>query len=130
MSAPLHDYDYAVVRVVPCVYREAFVPVGVVLHARRARFLGACLRRDPAWLAARCPNLDAELLGRFLAAYERVATGGAEGGPIGLRTPSERFHWLTAPRSAAIQTSPVHTGRAADPAATLSRLFAQHVETG
>jgi hypothetical protein len=130
MSAPLHDYDYAVVRVVPCVHREAFVPVGVVLHARRAGFLGARLRRDPDWLAARCPNLDADLLDRFLAAYARVADGGADGGPIGLRPPSERFHWLTAPRSAAIQTSAVHTGRAADPAAALDRLFAQHVEAG
>lgn len=128
MSERLHDYDYAVVRVVPCVYREAFVPVGVVLHARRAGFLGARLRRDPDWLAARCPGLDAGLLGRFLAAYERVAEGGAGSGPLGLRPPSERFHWLTAPRSAAIQTSAVHTGRAADPADVLGRLFAQHIE--
>ncbi|MEL7360594.1 MAG: DUF3037 domain-containing protein, partial [Bacteroidota bacterium] len=35
------DYDYAVVRVVPSVARGAFVNVGVVLHARRARFLEA-----------------------------------------------------------------------------------------
>jgi hypothetical protein len=126
----IHDYDYATVRVVPCVAREDFVTVGVVLHARTARFLDARLRRDPAWLAARCPDLDAELLDRFLGAYARVATGGAEGGPVGLLPPSERFHWLTAPRSAAIQTSPVHTGRAADPAATLDHLFAQHVEAG
>lgn len=130
MSAVLHDYDYAVVRVVPCVHREEFVTVGVVLHARRAGFLGARLRRDPDWLAARCPHLDTDLLDRFLAAYARVADGGAEGGPIGLRPPSERFHWLTAPRSAAIQTSAVHTGRAPDPAAALDHLFAQHVEAG
>ncbi len=125
-----HDYDYATVRIVPCVPREAFVPVGVVLHARTAQFLDARLRRDAAWLAARCPGLDAGLLLRYLDAYAAVARGGPEGGPVGLLPPSERFHWLAAPRSSALQTSPVHTGRAADPATTLDRLFAQHVEPG
>jgi hypothetical protein len=127
MTTPLHDYDYATVRVVPCVHREDFVTVGVVLHARTAGYLAARLRRDPAWLAARCPGLDAATLDRFLAAYERVAEGGPESGPVGLLPPSERFHWLTAPRSAAVQTSAVHTGRTADPEATLDHLFAQHV---
>lgn len=130
MSTAVHDYDYAMVRVVPCVAREDFVTVGVVLHARTARFLGVRFRRDADWLAARCPGVDTDLLLRYLDAYERVAAGGAEGGPVGLLPPSERFHWLTAPRSAALQTSPVHTGRAADPATTLDHLFAQHVEAG
>ncbi len=124
----MHDYDYATVRVVPGVHRGDFVTVGVVLHARTAGFLAARLHRHRAWLAARCPGLDIDLLDRFLAAYEQVAEGGPEAGPVGLYPPSERFHWLTAPRSAALQTSPVHTGRAADPAAVLDRLFAQHVE--
>jgi hypothetical protein len=130
MSAPVHDYDYATVRVVPCVHREEFATVGVVLHARTAGFLAARLRRDAGWLAARCPGLDVAVLDRFLDAYERVAEGGPAGGPVGLLPPSERFHWLTAPKSAAIQTSPVHTGRSADPAATLDHLFAQHVAVG
>jgi hypothetical protein len=38
-------------------------------------------------------------------------------------SPSERFHWLVAPRNTAIQTSAVHAGIADDPAATLERLF-------
>lgn len=125
-----HDYDYATVRVVPCPAREDFVTVGVVLHARTAGFLAARLHRDRAWLAARCPGLDLDNLGRFLDAYARVADGGAEAGPVGLYPPSERFHWLTAPRSAVLQTSPVHTGRTTDPAATLDHLFEQHVATG
>jgi len=128
MSADRVDYDYAVVRLVPCVPREAFVPVGVVLHARQARYLGARLRLEPDWLAAHCPGLDPEIAGRYLRAFERVAAGGTEAGPIGLLPPSERFHWLTARRSAALQTSEVHTGRTSDPAAALADLFRQHVE--
>ena len=38
-------------------------------------------------------------------------------------SPSERFHWLVAPRSTMLQTSPVHAGVTDDPAATLRRLF-------
>lgn len=125
--AERHDYDYAAVRLVPCVAREAFVTVGVVLHARQAGFLDARLRREPEWLRAACPGLDPDLAARYLAAFERVARGGPEAGPIGLLPPSERFHWLTAPRSAALQTSAVHTGRTADPAATLEHLFRSYV---
>ncbi|MGH7185422.1 MAG: DUF3037 domain-containing protein, partial [Pseudomonadota bacterium] len=35
----------------------------------------------------------------------------------------ERFHWLVAPRSTVIQTSPAHTGRCKDPDAALERLL-------
>ena len=99
------DYDYAVLRLVPSVHRCAFQNVGVVLHARTARFLVA----------------------RFLAAYARIGEGGPAAAPIGLLPPSERFHWLTAPRSAVLQPSAVHAGRTRDPVATLGALFAEHV---
>ncbi|MBV9546560.1 MAG: DUF3037 domain-containing protein, partial [Chloroflexi bacterium] len=35
----------------------------------------------------------------------------AAGGPIAALPRPERFHWLVAPRSTMIQTSPVHVGR-------------------
>jgi hypothetical protein len=127
MSTERIDYDYATVRVVPCVPREAFVTVGVVLHARTASFLEVRLERDAAWLAEHCPGLDTEILLRYLDAFAQVADGGAEAGPVGLLPPSERFHWLTAPRSAALQTSAVHTGRTTDLVATIDRLFEEHV---
>jgi hypothetical protein len=127
MSQHRHDYDYATVRIVPCVPAEAFVTVGVVLHARTARFLEARLRAERAWIEERCPGLDADVVQRYLDAFARVASGGEEAGPLGLLTPSERFHWLTAPRSASLQTSPVHTGRTSDPAGALAALFEEHV---
>lgn len=122
-----HDYDYATVRLVPCVPREAFVTVGVVLHARTAGYIDARLVADPAWLAEHCRGIDTEIALGFLSAFERVARGGDGSGPVGLLPPSERFHWLTSPRSTAIQTSPIHTGRTTDPMATLDRLFKEHV---
>jgi hypothetical protein len=51
-------------------------------------------------------------------------------GPLGTLTQRERFHWLVAPRSAAIQTSAVHTGRCADPAMALDHLVRAMVLVG
>ena len=42
-------------------------------------------------------------------------------GPVAQLEQSERFHWLVAPSSTVIQTSPVHTGLCDDPEATLAR---------
>lgn len=39
-----------------------------------------------------------------------------------------RFHWLVAPRSTIIQTSPVHSGLCTDPAAMLDHIFETLVE--
>ncbi|MDX1418599.1 MAG: DUF3037 domain-containing protein [Rubricoccaceae bacterium] len=115
-----HDYDWAAVRLVAHVHRGSFETVGVVLHARRARYLG--VRLCPAPAAAAAAGLDTGLVRRFFDAYRRVGEGDAAG-PLGLLPPSERFHWLTAPRSTALQASPVHTGRAADLPRTLDDLF-------
>jgi hypothetical protein len=124
MTGAPYDYDWAVVRLVAHVYRDCFENVGVVLHARRARYLG--VRLCPAASAAAACGLDAALVARYFDAYRRV--GEADGaGPLGLLPPSERFHWLTAPRSSALQTSPVHTGRTHDLPAALDRLFEAHV---
>jgi hypothetical protein len=39
-----------------------------------------------------------------------------------------RFHFLVAPRSTIIQTSPTHTGRTPDPTATLNALMLKLVQ--
>jgi hypothetical protein len=120
-------YDFAVLHVVPHVYLGTFVPVGVVVHARTAGFLGLRALTDPADLAARVPDVDHALLARYLHSCCAVAAGNATAGPVALAPPSERFHWLTAPRSDVLQSSAVHAGLAADPARALDELFAEHV---
>jgi hypothetical protein len=122
------DYDYAVVRVVPQVHLCTFQNVGVVLHARTAGFLDVRFYLNRNHLATLCPTLDVTLVERYLDGYQRICRGATDAGPIALLPPSERFHWLTTPRSAVVQTSPVHCGRTHDPEATLERLFRQHVE--
>jgi hypothetical protein len=120
-------YDFAVLRAVPHVYLGAFVPVGVLVHARTTGYLGMRVLSDSAELATRVPGVDHELLTRYLRSHCAVAAGDAAAGPVGLAPPSERFHWLTAPRSDVLQSSPVHAGLAVDPARALEALFAEYV---
>jgi hypothetical protein len=121
------SYDFAVLRAVPHPYIGAFVPVGVVLHARTAEFLGMRTISEPAALRARVPDVDADLLARYLRAAHAICDGDAGAGPVALTSPSERFHWLTAPRSDVIQSSPVHEGVGIDPRAELDALFERYV---
>ncbi len=117
-------YSYAVIRVVPRVERGEFVNVGVILFARTARFLAACIEPDHARLRAFAPDLDLENVERHLNGIVAICEGRADGGPIARLPLSERFHWLTAPRSTVIQTSPVHIGCTDNPRAALESLCA------
>jgi hypothetical protein len=122
------SFQYAVVRVVPRVERGECLNVGVVLFSRRHRFLAARTELDDAALLAMAPDCDPAEVRAHLETLERVAAGEPAGGPIAALEASERFHWLTAPSSTMVQTSPVHTGLTADPAAELEHLFSRLVE--
>jgi DNA polymerase sigma len=78
---------------------------------------------DSAALSARAPHVDVELLVRYLATYRAVCNADDAGGILSFGSPSERFHWLTAPRSDVIQSGPVHEGVCSDVNAELDSLF-------
>lgn len=120
-------YDYAVIRVVPRVEREEFVNVGVILSCPAKRFLEARIEVDEQRLRALDSSLDLESIRAHLATIPAICSGGEEAGPIGRLPQRERFHWLVAPRSTVIQTSPPHTGCCDDPAEVLERLMKRMV---
>ena len=124
------SYDFAVLRIVPHVYVGAFVPVGVMVHARTEEFIAMRAIEDSATLRARVPGIDHELLLRYLRACRAVAEGDPAAGPVALAPPSERFHWLTAPRSDVIQSSPIHEGLCRDPRTALDELYERFVAIG
>lgn len=132
MSKPREwiSYNFAVLRVVPHVHTGVFVPVGIVLHARTAEFIGVRVITDPEELRARAGDTDVDLLARYLESCKEIAEGSLSAGPIALAPPSERFHWLTAPRSDVIQSGPVHEGLCENPRTTLDDLFASLVTAG
>jgi Protein of unknown function (DUF3037) len=116
-------YDYAIIRVVPKVEREEFVNVGVIVSCPARKFLEARIELDERRLLALDPTLDIETIRAHLATIPAICAGGEQAGPIGKLSQRERFHWLVAPRSTIIQTSPVHTGSCKDPSALLERLL-------
>lgn len=123
-GSPTGWYSYAVVRVVPRVERGECVNVGIVLFAREQGFLAARIELDAARLRAIDPGADLPLIERHLATFQAIARGDVEaGGTMAEWPPSERFHWLTAPRSTIIQTSPVHVGTTDDPEAAIESLL-------
>ncbi|CAN7500652.1 DUF3037 domain-containing protein [Acidovorax sp. Leaf78] len=122
-SAEMDVYDYAVVRVVPRVEREEFVNAGVILSCHRSGFLQAAIALDEARLLAMDPQVDIDTVRRHLSAIVAICAGEAGCGPIAQLPFRSRFHWLTARRSAIIQTSPVHTGRCTDAAAALDHIM-------
>jgi hypothetical protein len=126
MPAP-SSFDYAIIRVVPRVERGEIVNAGVVLFCRARRFLSACIELDIPRLLALAPGVDRDEVRRHLDAIALICAGDPAGGAIALLPQSERFHWLVAPRSAMIQTSPVHSGVSDNPAAMLDHLLATMV---
>lgn len=120
-------YDYAIVRVVPRVERGEFINAGVILSCDASGFLQARIELDRARLAALAPALDLAAVEAALAAIPLICAGGPAAGAIGQLSARERFHWLVAPRSTSIQTSPVHTGRCNDLEAAIEDLLEKTV---
>jgi len=120
-------YDYAVIRVVPKVDREEFINAGVILSCPDKSFLEARIKLNESRLLSLDPSLDLEMVRTHLETIPTICHGGDGAGPIGQLPQRQRFHWLVAPRSTIIQTSPVHTGRCSDPAAALEHLVAKMV---
>ena len=115
-------FDYAIVRVVPRVERGEQINAGVIVSCPVQGYLAARIALDTARLRALSPAIDTAEIEAALAVIPLIAAGDPRGGPIAALPRGERFHWLVAPRSTMIQTSPVHTGLCDDPAAALDQL--------
>ena len=116
-------FDYAIVRVVPRVERGEFLNAGVILFSSTAAYLCARVELDRSRLLSLAPDIDLGLVEGHLDVIPKVCAGGADAGPIGSLSQRQRFHWLVAPRSTVIQTSPVHSGVHHDVDAALQGLF-------
>lgn len=120
-------YEYAVIRLVPKVEREEFFNVGLVLFSKKARYIRVAFHLcEEKFRLMRCP-MDYEEVARQLSNFKKIAEGSPEGGAIAQLDIPERFRWLTAVRSAVIQTSRPHPGKTQDLDATFDRLFEELV---
>jgi hypothetical protein len=123
-----YTYDYAILRVVPRVDRGEAVNVGVILSCPERQFLEARIDLDETRLLTLDPTVDLATVRETLNAIAAVCRGDGDTGPLGEMPQRSRFHFLVAPRSTIIQTSPAHTGRTPDPAATLHALMLKLVQ--
>ncbi len=120
-------FEYAVIRVVPCVEREEFLNVGVIVYCAAQNFIQAMFELNEDRLRIFSCELDTAELKKRLEAFTQIAAGTTEGGAIAALPIASRFRWLTATRSTIVQTSAVHPGLCADAHETLVKLFAQLV---
>ena len=117
------SFSYALIRVSPRVERGEVVNAGIVVHCPERGFLGARAVLNASRMRAISDEVDLTAVEQHLRALLAIAAGLPAGGPIAELSQSERFHWLSAPRSTIIQPSRVHTGVTDDPARTLDELF-------
>jgi hypothetical protein len=116
-------FDYVIVQVVPRVERDERLNVGVIVFCPATAYLGCRIALDERRLRALAPDVDVAALASQLEAVRAVAAGEVTAGPIARLPPSERFHWLSAPRSTIVQSTSPHAGLCDDPAAALEHLF-------
>lgn len=120
-------YEYAIVRIVPLVEREEFVNVGVIMFNKKHKTIGMRYQINEGKVKALCADADIEEMRQNLESFSMIASGKKEGGPIALLEAAERYRWLTAVRSATIQTSRSHPGFTMDSDKELERLFKEMV---
>lgn len=123
-----HKYEYAVVRVVPLVEREEFINVGVILFCKREKYIRMKYKMREDKILALNSSADIEEIHRNLEAFSKIAAGDKDSGPIATMNEAERFRWLTAVRSATIQTSRPHPGMCIDLDLAVEKLFTEMVE--
>jgi hypothetical protein len=124
MTGERHEFEYAVLRVVPRVDRGEMINAGVLLYCRPLRYLSARVALDTERVLALDPAADVAGIERALAAVIQVCDQQPSAGSAGQQETGRRFRWLTAPRSTVVQPGPVHTGLTRDPDAEADRLLA------
>lgn len=120
-------YEYAVIRFVPDIEREEFINVGLILMCKRCRWIKVMISVSRMRVEAFAPECDIDELERQLSMFTSIAAADKAHGPIATLEAEERFRWLTAVKSACLQTSRPHPGLTDDLDATFERLFKELV---
>jgi hypothetical protein len=126
-------FDYVIVQLVPRVERGERLNLGAIVFCPSAGYLGCLMAGDELELELElrafplANALDLPAVRRQLEAIRAVCAGAPTAGPIARLSRSERFHWLSAPRSTVVQPSAAHAGLCDDPALALARVFEAEV---
>lgn len=121
-------YEYAVIRLVPKVEREEFFNIGLVMFSKREKFIKVEFYLCPDKFKLIKSKLDYDDIIKNLESFKNIAEGKKDGGPIATLDIPDRFRWLTAVRSAVVQTSRPHPGKSKDLEITFGKLFEELVK--
>lgn len=121
-------YEYAIIRLVPKVEREEFFNIGLVMFSKREKFIRVEFYLCPDKFKLIRSKLDYDDIIKNLESFKNIAEGKKDGGPIAMLEIPDRFRWLTAVRSAVVQTSRPHPGKSADLEKTFGKLFEELVK--
>lgn len=120
-------YEYAVIRFLPKVEREEFINVGIILFSKKEKYIKCRYFIDENKIKLFSTEAEIAFIEDNLEALKKICSGHKSGGPIAKLEIHERFRWLTAIRSASIQTSRPHPGFATDLDKTVDDLFEELV---
>ena len=122
-----HLYEYAVIRVLPLVEREEFINAGIIMFCKQAKYIKVHFVINENKLKLFSKELDIDQVRKNLEAFQKIAGGEKNCGPIAQMDLASRFRWLTAVRSSSVQTSRPHPGLCNDLEQTAQRLFEELV---
>ncbi|MCY0967665.1 DUF3037 domain-containing protein [Chryseobacterium wangxinyae] len=121
-------YEYAVIRLVPKVEREEFFNIGLVMFSKKEKFIRVEFYLCPDKFKLMRSKLDYDDIIQNLESFQKIANGAKDSGPVAQMNIPERFRWLTALRSAVVQTSRPHPGKSKDLEKTFGKLFEELVK--
>lgn len=97
-------YEYAVVRYVPRIDREEFLNIGLIMMCKRKKWLRGMILIDEERIKSFYPACNLQSLKQQTNLFERKDVP-SEDLPV-----EEKYRWLTAAKSAMLQTSASHPG--------------------
>lgn len=97
-------YEYCVIRYVPCLEREEFINIGMVMMCKRQKWLKGKIEINDRRLKSLDAITDINILRQRASMFENTRL------PFPDLPVEERYRWLSAVKSAIFQTSPSHPG--------------------
>ena len=97
-------YEYSVIRFVPRIDREEFINIGLIMMCKRRKWMMSRIHIDENRLKFFFPNIDINCIRQQATLFEKKDV------PASDLPVEEKYRWLTATKSAILQTSPSHPG--------------------
>lgn len=120
-------YEYSVIRYVPAVERDEFINIGLIMMCKKQKWIRIESFLPQEKIRLFRSELPLDSLDNQLRAFTLIVNADAAGGPIAALPVEERFRWLTAAKSACLQTSRPHPGLTDDLDTTFDMIFREQV---